>query len=99
MIIIFSVIYLIGVIWFFRIISYHCVMACMGMYDYSIKNFIIALFFPIYFIIILVGAVLELIFGEKEIDFEEFKKKKVKEYKNLEIVDGKLKKINNKEKS
>jgi hypothetical protein len=81
-IITFGIIYLIGVFIFFRAISYRCVMAMYGEYDFSFMNFLIALVFPISIIVILIKAFLDDRKFEKDPkgEFEKFKNKKLKEY-------------------
>jgi hypothetical protein len=82
------IIYLIIAFFFLRTISYQCVMAINGYHDYSIKNILIALFFPIGIIYLLIESIIE----SKE-SFEDFKKRRLKEYSKLAFVNGKVKKI------
>ena len=73
--------YFIAVLWYFRRISYRCCMGIYGEYNYSLKNFLIALVFPISIIFIFIGLLLESRKSpqEKKEEFEKFKKKRIKE--------------------
>ena len=84
-IIILIIIYLGFVFLFFRAISYHCVMGMYGYKKYTFTNFIIALFFPVYLIFLFIWEKIENYRYSKEEQFEKFKKKRIKEYKNLTI--------------
>jgi hypothetical protein len=70
-------------------------MAFYGVYDYSLKNFLLSLIFPITMIYFLIMGIKENIeerrYTEKE-RFNRFKKKRLKEYKNLILTKDGIKK-------
>lgn len=87
--------YFIGVYWFFRAISYQCVMGITGYHDYSLKNFLLSLIFPITIIYLLISSYIEdKKYTERE-QFERFKKKRLKEYKDLILTKDGIKRRKN----
>jgi hypothetical protein len=88
------ILYSLMVLIVFRALSYQCVMAMYGCYDYSIKNFLLALFFPITILILLSKAFYDDDIYSEEEQFDKFKKKRLKEYKKMILTeDGIVKKI------